>query len=436
MMPSLKQKISTVWTTYKTNKKVWVGLVLVIIILVVVIGKKTSQDEQGTVVTRRDVVDQVILSGRTESASAVELGFADTGRITGVFVKEGDIVSQGQVLATLDTSDLQLDNIDKITREQSALVANKYRALVSSDLEAVPNDIYSENTSPIISGLYKGPEGVYTIRVYSSGGNYGKSFEISGIEKGFAQPVTLNTLVPLGSYGLYIRFAEVPDNGLWTIEIPNKRSVNYAGYVTAYESAVATKDRVIADARKKNDAVISQINKRKIFAPFSGTVVSVDVKQGESADGKQTIKMISEKDYQIVLKTPEVSVAKLQVGQPVEVVLDAYDNVVFPAKIVSINPAETIVDGVPIYETKVMFNTPDERIRSGMTALATIRISEQKNVVAIPASDIYEEQGESYVDILVGDTVEKRLVKKGIRGSDSYVEIREGVSEGEMIVTK
>jgi multidrug resistance efflux pump len=55
------------------------------------------------------------------------------------------------------------------------------------------------------------------------------------------------------------------------------------------------------------------------------------------------------------LKAPEVSVAKLQVGQPVSVALDAYGKEgVFPAKIISINPAETIVEGVPVYETRVM----------------------------------------------------------------------------------
>ena len=51
--------------------------------------------------------------------------------------------------------------------------------------------------------------------------------------------------------------------------------------------------------------------------------------------------------------------------------LDAYGaDVPFAGKITSINPAETIVDGVPVYETKVAFAAVDPRIRSGKGGLS------------------------------------------------------------------
>ncbi len=390
-----------------------------------------------TTVERRDVVDAVLLSGRTESASAVELGFADTGRISQVFVKEGDLVSKDQLLASIDTSDLYVNDLNKIIREQESLVTNAYRNLLSSSLQAIPDDITNTALDPIISGVYTGPEGDYRLRIYSSGSDSGKSFELSGLEQGLNQPVTTNTTVPLGSRGLYIQFQSIPEVGFWTVSIPNKRSSLYAGYVNAYESAKATRDRVVADARLNNESMLSKINKRRIYAPFSGTVASVGFKQGESTDGKQTIKLISEKDYQIILKAPEVSVAKLQVGQTVSVTLDAYgkeEN--FPAKIVSINPAETIVEGVPVYETRVMFDHTDDRIRSGMTAIAKITIREQKNVLALPNNFVHQEEGASFVYRLNGDNREKVTVTTGVLGSDNYVEITSGLQEGESIVSE
>jgi multidrug efflux pump subunit AcrA (membrane-fusion protein) len=364
--------------------------------------------------------------------------------VSRVSVKEGDKVSKGQLLASIDTSDLVLSNIQKITKEQDALVNNAYRNLISSGLQAFPEKENLAINTPIISGLYKGSEGEYRIRVYESGGESGRSFELLGLETNIIQNIIMNTTIPLGTRGLYIQFQQVPDAGTWTITIPNNRSANYPVYVNAYESAKATRDRVISDAQINNEALMSRINKRKIYAPFSGTVASVGIKAGESTGSISTIDtssggtitLISENDYEVTLKAPEISVAKLSVGQEVAINLDAYGkDVFFAGKITSINPAETIIDGVPVYETKVSFAQKDTRIRSGMTATATIIVNEKKEVLTIPANYIHTDKDVSYVYVLVNEKTEKRGVITGLRGSDSSVEVTSGLSEGEQVRT-
>jgi HlyD family secretion protein len=183
--------------------------------------------------------------------------------------------------------------------------------------------------------------------------------------------------------------------------------------------------------------------KRRIYAPFAGTIARVGIKQGEavgsgiSSDTNQTgtITLISQNDYEVVLKVPEISVAKLTVGMAAAIRLDAYGkDVVFPGKITSINPAETIIDGVPVYETKVSFTKPDNRIRSGMTATATIIAQQKNNVVMIPASYIDTDASGSYVYVIIAeDKTEKRAITPGLRGSDSMVEVVKGLSEGERV---
>lgn len=253
----------------------------------------------------------------------------------------------------------------------------------------------------------------------------------------------MNTIVPLGTRGLYIQFLQVPDAGTWTVTIPNKRSVNYTTYVNAYESAKATRDRVISDAQAANDAINSRMNKRRIYAPFSGTVARVGIKEGEASGSVSTtstasgtITLISENDYEVTLKAPEISVAKLSVGQDVSISLDAYGkDVIFPGKITSINPAETIVDGVPVYETKVGFVNKDVRIRSGMTATATIIVAQKNEVLILPVNYIHTDKEGSYVYVLNDEKTEKRVVTIGLRGSDSMVEVVSGLSEGEQVRT-
>jgi HlyD family secretion protein len=137
----------------------------------------------------------------------------------------------------------------------------------------------------------------------------------------------------------------------------------------------------------------------------------------------------------VVVKVPEISIAKIRTGMEVDLTLDAYGkNEIFKGVIAAINPAETIVDGVPVYETKIVFSKRDDRIRSGMTATAKIVAEEKKGVVAIPASIIQSDADGSYVYVVTGEKItERRAVTTGLRGSDSMVEIVSGLTAGEQV---
>lgn len=444
----MNERVKRITDTIKNNKTSLIIAIIIIAAIVFFVTKGSDNSEQKLVTaTVTDVVDRVLVSGRTQSSSQVDLGFADQGRIDRVLVEAGDKVSAGQLLASIDTSDLFASDVQKITREQDAIVASAYRNLLTFGLEAIPDDINTTMAAPIITGVYTGPEGQYKIRVYGSNSASGASFDIAGLEKGFNESVTPNTTVPLGSRGLYIRFPDlsIVTPGTWTVSIPNTRATTYATYLNAYENAKATRDRVIADAQLNANAVAARVAKRRIYAPFSGTVAQVGIKKGEAAGGAslsssgqasaQTITIISEKAYEVVVKVPEISIAKLQQGMQVDLVLDAYGkDVTFPGVIASINPAETIVDGVPVYETKIVFSKKDDRIRSGMTATATIVAAEKKQVVALPSSVITTDKTGTYVYVVTGEeTTERRDIVTGLRGSDSMVEIISGVSAGEVI---
>lgn len=481
------EKIKQFWNTYKSSKTAWAVLAIVLIIVIVIVRKGSTGVADAAIVTKMDVVDSVVLSGRTQSASAVDLGFADQGRIARVYANEGDKVRAGDVLARLESADLSASlananaaltiaraglasdttNLEKVTKEQDGLVANAYRNLLSSGLAAVPESISTTVTAPTITGSYDGTEGDYKIRVYSSGSNSGASFEITGMNQSpYSDQVAINTAVPLGRNGLYIQFPSASEyiGTTWILSVPNKRSSSYVANSNAYQAALTARDRAIAAAKASVDgasseqsvaqarvaqaqasvsSILAQIEKRTIRAPFDGVVANNSLKPGQSTAGgvsadtssSSKITLISESDYEVTLKAPEISVGKLSVGQVVDIRLDAYGkDTVFPGKIVSINPAETIVDGVPVYETKVAFTSADDRIRSGMTANATIVASRRDQVLAIPSSYIHTEKGESFVDILISDKkTEKRKVVTGLRGSDSRVEIIEGLVEGDRV---
>lgn len=478
------------WLNASRTKKIVTGIiVLVVIIILISIFKKKSDGTQTATVQQGNVVSSVVLSGTTESASAVSLGFADQGRVASVFVKEGDKVHAGQVLSSLDTADLQASlksaraalviananttntttNLATITAHQDTLVQNAHNALLSNNLQAVPKTLSVSAPAPTISGNYSGPEGQYVVHVFSSGSSSGASFTVSGLENGYTQEAATTTAVPLGTHGLYIQFAPHASYAGydWTVSIPNKQSPTYTADLNAYNAAVAARAQAIAaaqadlasasgsqsvaaaqvqQAQATIDGIYASIARREIMAPFNGVVSAVNVKPGQTTNsfntsasatdsGNANISLISENDYEVTLKTPEIDVASIAVGQSVSLKLDAFGDETFPGTITSINPAETIVDGVPVYETKVAFTKLDSRIRSGMTATATIVVGEHDNVLTVPMSFVHTDNRGSYVYVLKDDKTTQKTVTTGLRGSDSMVEITSGLSQGDVVAS-
>lgn len=469
-------------TVVETSKSAWknhrkktiLGVIIAIIILLIILGgSKSGMPVNPYTVSTQNIIDQVVLSGRTESISSVDLGFADSGRVSRVFVTEGQQVKQSQVLAELEMGDLlaQLKsaraelviaraNINTVSREQDSRVETAKRALYGS-LEAYPDNVFAPQVAPTVYGSYQGDSnGAYYLNVYPSNASTGASVQFSGLESGTTQ-LTIDNRVVLGTKGLYIQFPASSDYlyTKWIIPVPNDRSSAYAGLKSAYDTAVASRnvavgnegsnESVLLNARiDQAQATINQISsaltRRKIVAPFAGTVSSVGLKTGESTIGisKDTspgVSMLATDQYKVIIKIPEIDVSRIMANTPVDIILDAYGpDIIFKGTLVTINPAETIIDGVPVYEGTVLFTDKDNRIRSGMTATVTIKIGEKTGVLAIPGSYIREDKVSQRYFVTAVSTENKMIEKEvtvGIRGSNSMTEIISGLSAGEVVTT-
>jgi hypothetical protein len=139
--------------------------------------------------------------------------------------------------------------------------------------------------------------------------------------------------------------------------------------------------------------------------------------------------------FQIESFVPEVNIAVVKVDNLAKVTLDAYgENVVFDAKIVAIDPAETVRDGVSTYKIKLQFLQNDERVKSGMTANVAIEIFSKPNVIVVPGGVIFEKNGKNFVQIRKDKMIEDREVVLGGVSQLGQVEILSGIEEGEEIV--
>ncbi len=179
-----------------------------------------------------------------------------------------------------------------------------------------------------------------------------------------------------------------------------------------------------------------QINNRTIKSPVSGIVTDVKAEVGETiSPGTPVISVISDNQYEIEANIPEADMAKVRVDAYTDVTLDAYgSDVVFKAKVVSINPSETLIEGVATYKTQFQFIDNDDRIKSGMTASLIIKGEKKENVIAIPQRSVITKGDNKFVQILVNEKIVEKPVQTGLRGSDGSIEIVSGINEGDKVV--
>lgn len=199
---------------------------------------------------------------------------------------------------------------------------------------------------------------------------------------------------------------------------------------------IASQRAQVAQYEASVALVEAQLAKTILRSPIEGAVTKVDAKVGQAVAANQNlISVISVDRFQMEANVPEVDIAKIKVGDLANVTLDAYgEDVVFPAKVTAMDPAQTVVEGVSTYKTTLQFDRKDERVRPGMTANIDILGAKRENVLFIPARAVVSRDGKKFVRVYGSGEVQEREVSTGMRDSDGNIEVISGLSEGERVV--
>lgn len=201
------------------------------------------------------------------------------------------------------------------------------------------------------------------------------------------------------------------------------------------KEVIAAQRAQVSAAEATLASLQTELSKRKLVAPIDGIVTSVAVEIGESTQpGTVAVALQAKGNFEIVTNISEIDIGKVNVGDPVHVTLDAFPRTqTWTGKVLSINPAEKVVEGVIFYETRVVFDQEDARLRSGMTANLTIETDRRESVLRVPLRGLKERREKTYVDVLEnGAAVEKEIVV-GVQNTD-HAELVSGVDEGMEVV--
>ncbi len=204
----------------------------------------------------------------------------------------------------------------------------------------------------------------------------------------------------------------------------------------ATEQDIAAQEAQVEKAQANVLDYEAQLAKTIIRSPIDGVISKQDAKVGEIFSANENIvSVISANKFEIESNVPEADIAKLKIGDSAKITLDAYgDSVIFNAKVVKIDPAETIIEGVATHKTTFQFDEEDDRIKSGMTANIDILTDKRENVLVIPQRAVAARDTSKFVLVDKGTKdFEERKIETGLRGSDGNVEVISGLSEGEWI---
>lgn len=254
--------------------------------------------------------------------------------------------------------------------------------------------------------------------------------------------------------------------------------ISYENAMTNYNDA----QTALTDAKKQAEDYI-------LTAPISGKVLSKSYKKGDTVYGQNSTTLMVVADtsqMKFTLNVDELDVAKISVGQTVDITAEAIEGKTFTGEITTVSLMGTASSGVTYYPVEITIAEPGELL-PGMNVDAEIVVERAENVLMVPVGAVSYFDGKRYVTV-VGETempdnqgsgerphdmegmerptggempTEENGEKKGFRqgrmpdasenikmnseqkrtevtvgiSNDDYIEIVSGLSEGQVVIT-
>ncbi len=193
----------------------------------------------------------------------------------------------------------------------------------------------------------------------------------------------------------------------------------------------------VKQAKAKVWLLQNQIEDTILNAPVSGQIIKIEKRVGElvqSALKDAVITILPSDPFSIEVDIYEEDVAKMNVGNPVNITLVAFPEQTLTGKVISIDPAEKVIDGVVYYEVSVSLDDLPEGVKPGMTADLVIRTDFKENVLTVPKKAARKKNGKTMVQVLENKTITEREIEVGLKGTNDVIEVISGLEQGEQVI--
>ncbi len=430
----------------------------------------TAQPLQTATVTRGSLQATVSASGTMAAHTQVAVPFQNSGQIKTINVKVGDQVKAGQVLASLNTADLQvavasaqagldsaqakLASAKKVPLPSEIKAAEASLASAQAALQAAVNKtahlsdqltIEQSNLNDAAQRLSDAQNTYSNLFEYVRSGAQGRGapFVPPAGQEWSAQKAALDNAridyqVAVANYNLAA--ANVNDSSVQSAAAQVKQAQSSLDTLknTPLPEDVQVAELAVKNAQISLDQAKANLLKSQLIAPFNGVVTNVNIQVGQqSSVSTQPIVLADLSRLEAQVTVAETDIPRMQVGQTVQVTFDALSGQTFSAKVAEVAYVGTVTSGVVNYPVTVALDQPSsssasQQIRPGMTANVTIVVEQRDDVLLVPNRAVKTTGRQKIVNVVVAGKPTAVNVTLGMSG-DTQSEVVSGLNEGDVV---
>lgn len=172
-----------------------------------------------------------------------------------------------------------------------------------------------------------------------------------------------------------------------------------------------------------------------LAAPISGMVTAININPGDWVNPGQNLATIASVNQMIIkFNVSETEVENFKIGAPVSVYSEFNKNLKAEGKITEINRSASIDSRS--FQIKASFNnTKNGFFKPGMFVKVDVVLQSKENVIAVPNAAISYIGNKNIAYIIKDGLAFSKNVKVGLK-NENYTEVKSGLTEGELIVTR
>ena len=375
----------------------------------------------------------------------------DTGYIKELYISVGDKVSGNTKLADIYSDDLMEIRIPFLSGETELIPVGSTAVLTLVDSgEQIEGTVKAvANREETLSGgrlvkyvtiTVNNPGGLTTSTVASA-----QIGEFVGSEEGTFKASTDTTMNADLAVSVEVEELLVHEGDYVTKGTPIFRMTSRTAekLMRNYKDALDKAQESVESAQSKLESTQDSYDNYTITAPISGQVITKNFKVGDNITKNTSSTTTLATIYDLSALTFKMSIDELdiqnvKVGQEVEVTADAFEGQTFSGTVTNVSLQSTYSNGVTTYPVTVTLEESGDLL-PGMNVDGTIIIDQAEDVLTIPVDSLMR-GNQVYVK---DDTITEPAdgvpagfravqVKTGLT-NDAYVEITEGLSEGDQV---
>lgn len=347
-------------------------------------------------VKRGDLIETVVATGNVETPFRVIIGSQITGTVEEVRVDEGQLVTKGQPLVSLESRELKAD----LVQAQGAV----------AQAEAHMRQL-EELTLPTARQALKEAQAT----LLNAQQTISRTSQLT--RAGFATRVALDAAQKeLDVARTQVRTAELQ---VYTA------SLSGSDYVTGQTQ--------LTQARANRDTAVSRLGYATISAPRAGVLISRSVERGSVVQAGNTLMVLApDGETQLVLQIDERNLAKLVLAQKAVASADAYAEQRFGAVVSYINPGVDIARAA--VEVKLTVPDPPAYLRQDMTVSVDIEVARRARALVLPGRAVHDALSATpWTMVIEHGRATRRPVRLGLQGNTQF-EILDGLAEGDAVI--